>query len=49
MIVFDSMVANMLSNKKCNPIVTEVFIGGTKINVTFVFITQSCFTVRKEY
>ena len=26
LIVFDDMIANMLSNKKLNPIVTELFI-----------------------
>ena len=26
LIVFDNMIANMLSNKKLNPIVTELFI-----------------------
>ena len=33
----------MLSNKKLNPIVTELFIMGIKINFSFVFITQSQF------
>ena len=30
LIVFDDMIANMLSNKKLNPIVTELFITGRK-------------------
>ena len=30
LIVFDDMIANMLSNKKLNPIVTELFIRGRK-------------------
>ena len=29
LIVFDDMIANMLSNKKPNPIVTEMFIRGS--------------------
>ena len=29
--VFDNMIADMLSNKKLNPIVTELFIRGKKL------------------
>ena len=29
----------MLSNKKLNPIVTELFISGRKVNISLVFIT----------
>ena len=35
--VFDDMIANMLSNKKLIPIVTELFIRGRKLNISFVF------------
>ena len=45
--VFDDMIADMLSNKKLNPIVTEFFIRGRKLNISFVFITQSYFSVPK--
>ena len=45
LIVFDDMIDNILSNKKLNPIVTELFIRGRKINISLVFITQSYFTV----
>ena len=37
----------MLSNKKLNPIVTELFIRGRKLNISLVFITQSYFAVPK--
>ena len=30
----------MLSNKKLNPIVTELFIGDRKLKISLVFITQ---------
>ena len=30
-IVFDDMIADMLSNKKLNPIVTKLFIRGRKL------------------
>ena len=38
----------MLSNKKLNPIVTELFNRGRKLNISLVFITQSCFAVPKN-
>ena len=42
------MISNMLSNKKFNPIVTELFISGRKLNISLVFITQSYFAVPKN-
>ena len=39
------MIADMLSNKKLDPIVTELFIRGRKLNISLVFITQSYFAV----
>ena len=48
LIFFDDMIADMLSNKKRYPIVTELFIKGGKLNIFLVFITQSYFTVPKE-
>ena len=38
----------MLSNKKLNPVVTELFIRGRKLNISLVFITQSYFAVPKN-
>ena len=38
LIIFDDMIAEMLSNKKLNPIVTELFIRGRKLNISLVFI-----------
>ena len=40
LIVFDVMTADILSNKKCNPIVTELFIRGRKLNIS-LFLLQS--------
>ena len=48
LIVFDDMIADMLSNKKLNPMVTELFIRGIKLNISLVFITQSYFKVPKD-
>ena len=33
LIVFDDMIADMLNKKKINPIVTELFIRGKKLNI----------------
>ena len=49
LIVVDDIIADMLSNKKLNPIVTELFIRGRKLNMYPVFITQSYFAVPKFY
>ena len=48
LIVFDDMIADMLSNKKLNPIVTELFIRGRKLNIPLVFIARSYFAVPKN-
>ena len=48
LIVFDDMIADMLTNKKLNPIVAELLIRGRKLNISLVFITQSYFTVPKN-
>ena len=48
LIVFDDMIADMINNKKLNPIVTELFIRGRKLNIYIVFITQTCFKVPKD-
>ena len=44
LIAFHEMIADRLSNKKLNPIITEIFIRGGKLN-TSVFSTQSYFTI----
>ena len=48
LIVFDDMIADMINNKKLNPIVTELFIRGRKLNISIVFIMQSYFKVPKD-
>ena len=42
------MIADMPNNKNLNPIVTELFIRDRKLNISFVFITQSYFAVPKD-
>ena len=46
LIVFDDMIADMLSNKKINP--TELYIRQRKTNIFLAFITQSFFAVQKN-
>ena len=48
LIVFDDLIADMINNKKLDSIVTELFIRGTKLNISIVFITQSYFKVPKD-
>ena len=38
----------MINNNKLNPMVTELFIRGRKLNISIVFITQSYFKVTKD-
>ena len=37
LIIFDDMIADMLNNKKLNPIVTELYIRGRKLNISSCF------------
>ena len=48
MIVFDDTIADMLSNKKFSPIVTELFIRHRRLNIFLIFNTKSYFTVPKN-
>ena len=36
--IFVDMMARMLGNKKFNPIITELFLRGRKLNIFLVFI-----------
>ena len=38
--VFDDMIADMLSKKKLNPVVTELFITSRKLNI-FLFLLHN--------
>ena len=46
--VFNDVIADILSNKKLNAIVTELFIRDRKLNISLVFIPQPCFAVLKN-
>ena len=47
-IVFDDVIADIMSNKKFQAIIKELFIRCRNINISLVFITQSCFSVPKD-
>ena len=38
LIVFDDIIANMISNKKLNPKVTELIIRGRKLKISLVLL-----------
>ena len=42
------MIADMIGDKKFNSTTTELFIWGRKINISVVFIMQSCFKLPQE-
>ena len=48
LIVFHDMIADIMSNKKFKVIIKELFIRCGKLNISFVFITQSYFSVAKD-
>ena len=45
--MFHDMIADTESNKKLNPIVTELFLRGRKLNISRVFVSKSYFKVSK--
>ena len=44
LIVFDDIIADMINNKKLNPVVNELLIRCRKLNILIAFITQSVHT-----
>ena len=38
LIVFDDMITDMLNNKKCNPVVTELFVSGRKLRISLFLL-----------
>ena len=48
LIVFDDMIADIMSNKKFKGMIKELFIRCRKVNISLVFITQSYLFVRKD-
>ena len=48
LILFGDIIADIMSNKKYQPIIKELFIRCRKLNISLVLITQSYFFVPKE-
>ena len=48
LIVFDDTIPDIMSNKKFQAMIKELFVGCRKLNISLVFITQSYFSVPKD-
>ena len=48
LIVFDDMIADIMTNKKIQAIIKEWFIKCRKLNISLAFITQSYCSVPKD-
>ena len=46
--MFDDIIPDIMSNKKFQAIIKELFIRCRKLNISLVFITQSYFSVPKD-
>ena len=47
LIVFDDMIADIMTNKRFQAIIKELFIRCRKLNISLVFITQSYFLSKR--
>ena len=48
LIVFDNMIADIMTNKKFHTIIKELFITYKKFNIYLIFTAQSYFKVPKD-
>ena len=48
LIVFDDMIADIMTNKRFQAIIKELFIRCTKLNTSLAFITHSYFRISKD-
>ena len=48
LIVFDDMIADIMTNKRFRAIIKELFITCRKLNISLVFISQSYFSVSRD-
>ena len=48
LIVFDDMIGDIMTSKKFQSIIRELFIRCRKLNISLVFITHSYFSVLKD-
>ena len=42
-IIFDDTIADMINNKKLNPVMTELFLRGRRLNIYVVFYNTIIF------
>ena len=48
LIVFDDMISHVMSDKKAQQILKDLFIRCRKLNISVCFLTQSYFSVPKD-
>ena len=48
LIMFDDMIADIMTNKRFQAIIKELFTRCRELNISLVFLTQSYFSVPKE-
>ena len=48
LIVFDDMISHVMSDKKAQQVLKELFIKCRKLNIGLCFLTQSYFSVPKD-
>ena len=48
LIIFDDMISHIMSNKKAQQVLKELFIRCRKLNISLCFLTQSYFSVPKD-
>ena len=48
LIIFDDMIADIMTNKRFQAKIKELFIRCRKLNISLIFITQSYFSVQKD-
>ena len=48
LIVFDDIIADIVTNKKFQTLIEELFIRCRKLNISLVLITKSYFSVPKD-
>ena len=48
LIVFDDMIKDIITNRRFQAIIKELFIRCRKLNISHIFITQDYFSVQKD-
>ena len=48
LIIFDDMISHVMSDKKTQQILKDLFIRSRKLNISLCFLTQSYFSVPKD-